>query len=74
MQARYTRNHRPDEINQALCLKSLHHESIIALSPEVKSSHYFEHLSLVLLNKAHSARVDQAATLSKKHRDFSNFD
>jgi hypothetical protein len=55
MQARYTRNHRPDEINQALCLKTLHHGLMIALSPEVKSSHYFKHLSLVLLNKVHSA-------------------
>ncbi len=55
MQARYTRNHRPDEINQALCLKTVHHDSILALSREVKSSHYFEHLSLVLLNKVHSA-------------------
>ena len=55
MQARYPRNHRPDEINQALCLKSLHHDSMIALSPEMKSIHYFEHLSLVLLNKVHSA-------------------
>ena len=55
MQARYPRNHRPDEINQALCLKTVHHVSMIALSPEVKSSHYFKHLSLVLLNKVHSA-------------------
>lgn len=55
MQARYPRNHRPDEINQALYSKIVHHDLMIALSPEVKSIHNFEHLSLVLLNKVHSA-------------------